>query len=214
MKMRMFGLMALLLCVGVGQVNGSIITIDPDAAVSGTVLTNYFSGVTLTTRDGLAPGSNSRDVTAEADSGAATTGANAFAHDGGNTGWGNGLFEFFRADFVGGASQVWLDFKSNDSGGDNNAQLLAFDASDSLIGSINVGNVPAYTFVTLSVSGSNIAYIAAYWDEQLRDSNGALDNLKYNSLTDDVVPEPASIAIWSLLGILGLVVGLRRRRVQ
>ena len=29
---------------------------------------------------------------------------------------------------------------------------------------------------------------------------------------DDVIPEPASIAIWSLLGGLGLIVGWRRRR--
>lgn len=189
------------------QASGAPITIDPDAFATGTVLTNAFPGVTLTTRDGLAPGTNLRDVFSYTDT-RATTGVRAFAHDGGDTTWGNGFFEFLRADFADGASQVWLDFFANDNS-DSNPQLLAFDAAGNQLDIDSVGFVPLGTPVTLTVSAPNIAYIAAYWDEISRASNGGLDNLQY---TPAAVPEPTTLAIWSALGVMGLVAVRRRRR--
>ncbi|MEM7794638.1 MAG: PTPA-CTERM sorting domain-containing protein [Cyanobacteria bacterium P01_C01_bin.118] len=177
--------------------------VDPDTFAIGTVLTNAFDGVTLTTRDGLAPGSNARDVLVGTDPGA-TTGSNVFAQDTGNPTWGNGTFEFLRADFAGGASRVWLDFFANDAGGDSNPQLLAFDSSDNLLQTASVNFVPANEFVTLSVSAPKIAYVAAYWDEPERLQNGGLDNLRY-----EAVPTPALLP-----GLIGMGVAAWRKRQQ
>lgn len=177
--------------------------VDPDTFAIGTVLTNAFDGVTLTTRDGLAPGANARDVLAVA-APEATTGSNVFAQDTGNPTWGNGVFEFLRADFTGGASQVWLDFFANDADGDSNPQLLAFDSANNLLQTASATFVPANEFVTLSVSAPNIAYVAAYWDEPERLQNGGLDNLRY-----EAVPTPALLP-----GLIGMGVAAWRKRQQ
>jgi hypothetical protein len=195
---------ALLCCASVAS---AVTIIDPDAFPAGTDISNAFPGVTLSTRDGVAPGINARSVTSEFDA-SATTGTLAFAHDGGNTTWGNGQFEFLRADFVGGATSVSLDFFANDIGGDSNAQLLAFDAADMLLDSDLVAFVPFDDFVTLTVSAPNIAYVAAYWDELVRSQNGGLDNLVYER-----VPEPSTFLLTSTACIL-VVSCPRRRRNQ
>ncbi|MBN2293880.1 MAG: hypothetical protein JXM70_15740 [Pirellulales bacterium] len=211
MKLEMLGLVAILLCAGAGQTCGAIITVNPDAVAAGTVITNFFTDVTLSTRDGLAPGSNARDVTAEA-SPLAKSGSNIFAHDSGTTAWGNGAFEFLRADFVGGARQVWLDFAANGDEGDEHAQLLAFDNGGTLVDDISAHHVDANTFVTLSVSAPYIAYIAAYWDQPNRVSSGLLDNLRYEPAGSGHLPEPGSMVIWLMFGVLGLAIGRRRHK--
>lgn len=194
-------LLASLTVVSAPSIASAITIVDPDAFAAGTELTNAFPGVTLTTRDDLAPGNNSRDVTSETNV-LATTGSRVFAHDSGNTAWGNGIFEFLRADFAGGASQVSLDFFANDSGGDTNAQLLAFDSSDTLVDSAFAAFVSLNSPVTLTVSDPNIAYIAAYWDEIDRDQNGGLDNLRFEAVS--AVPESGTMTLLGL-GLLGLL---------
>lgn len=205
MKYWLACLTTLIVLLAAGGVNGAIITVDPDAFPSGTVITNAFPGVTLTTRDSLPPGTNARDVLAIADS-AASTGSNVFAQDSGDPTWGNGIWEFLRADFSSGATQVWLDFAANDGGGDRNAQLLAYDASDTLVDIDTVDFVPAGSFATLTVSAPNIAYIAAFWDETNRIENGALDNLRYEN-----IPEPATLSLM-VLGGLGFLARRRKTR--
>lgn len=177
------------------------IIIDADAFPAGTVLTNSFPGVTLRTLDEAAPGVNPRDVTS-GNASNATTGSRAFAHDGTNTSWGNGSFEFFRADFLNGARSVSLDFYSDDappSAGDFRAELLAFDLSDILLDAASAEFVPLGSPVRLTVTAPNIAYIAAYWDESQRTSRGGLDRLEYL----EAIPEPMTLAMfglsWSIL---------------
>jgi hypothetical protein len=178
------------------------IIVDPDAFPAGTDITNSFPGITLTTRDGLAPGTNSRAVTSSTDP-LATTGTRVFAHDSGNTTWGDGTFEFLRADFAGGATLVSLDFFANDSGGDHNAELLAFNAANVQVAINTVTFVPANTFATLTVSAPSISYVAAYWDRVTHVENGGLDNLRY-----EPIPEPSTI----LLAIAAFAALPTRRR--
>jgi hypothetical protein len=172
------------------------IIVDPDALAPGTILTNAFPGVTLTTRDGVAPGTDPRAVTGEVAAGA-STGQLGFAHDSGNATWGNGTFEFLRADFAAGARSVSLDFFSNDPDGDTNAQLLAFNSANLLVDNAMQTLVAADSFARLTVTAPNIAYVAAYWDEISRVANGGLDRLEYLP-----VPEPSiAMIVFALVGM-------------
>jgi hypothetical protein len=180
------------------------IIVDPDASPAGTDITNSFPGVTLTTRDGLAPGTNSRAVTSAIDA-LATTGTRVFAHDSGNTTWGDGTFEFLRADFAGGATSVSLDFFANDSGGDRNAELLAFNAANVQVAINTVTFIPANTFATLTVSASSISYVAAYWDRIAHIENGGLDNLRY-----EPIPEPSMLTLLTIVTFTTFATGRRK----
>ena len=171
-------LVAFSLLLGPRNANASIF-VDPDAFTAGTDISNVFPNVTLSARDGVAPGANSRAVTSETNS-FATTGTRVFAHDGGNTTWGNGTFEILRADFLGGATSVSLDFAANDSGGDQNAELFAFNAAGVQLDTDSAAFVASNGFVTLTVSDPDISYVTAYWDEINRFENGVLDNLRYD----------------------------------
>lgn len=47
------------------------------------------------------------------------------------------------------------------------------------------------------------------------DGTGIVDGKKEpNGSTDDVVPEPASVAMWSFFAVIGVIVQLRRSRNQ
>ncbi len=183
-----------------------LVVVDPDAFAAGTVLNNAYSGVTLTAHGDPGVLSNS-NVVAVASS-LASTGGNIF----GNTetfdpdSWGNGNWDYLRADFDAGALWVSLDFISNDSGGDINAELVAFDSAGVEIDRDGPHTVtaPAGTFQTLKVTGTSIAYVHAYWDNITRSQNGALDNLQFAP-----VPVPGAV----LLGMLGLgVAGAKLRK--
>jgi len=185
----------------------AVITVDPDAFAPGTVLNNAYAGVTLSAHGDAGVLTNS-DVLAIA-SPYASTGSNVFGdNEAGNMdSWGNGAWDYLRADFSAGALWVSLDFITNDAGGDSNAELIAYNSSGVEIDRAGPYAVagPAGNFQTLTVTGSNIAYILAYWDDISRSENGALDNLKF-----EPIPAPGAI----LLGCIGVgcVNGLRRRR--
>lgn len=199
-----------------------VIDVDPDSYAAGTDISNVFPGVVLSTWHGE-PGAESLtgNPVYAVESGLASTGSNVFGwNDNGtyNEAWGNGTFEYMRADFSEGASWVALDFIANDQ--DTNAQLLAFDYLGVLVDSahdtneLNEGDISR-----LSVSG-DISYIQAYWDEIARTDNGLLDNLSYEpgSVTSNPndpdnnseIPAPGTIALLAL-GLAGIGAGRRRR---
>jgi hypothetical protein len=178
-------LVAFSLLLGPRNAN-ALIFVDPDAFTAGTDISNVFPNVTLSTRDGVAPGANSRAVTSETNP-FATTGTRVFAYDGGNTTWGNGIFELLRADFLGGAISVSLDFAANDFGGDQNAELFAFNAAGVQLDTDSAAFVASNGFVTLTVSDPDISYVTAYWDEINRLENGVLDNLRYDPGREPII---------------------------
>ena len=179
--------------------------VDPDAFPSGTVLNNAYPGVTLTALGDPGVLLNS-DVIAMA-SALASTGSNIFGDtEPGNPGsWGDGSYDYLRADFAVGALTVSLDFIANHNG-DDNAVLRAFNAAGVEVdvdGPYYVPGPPG-TFRTLTVSAPYIAYVQAEWDEIGRFYNGMLDHLVYTP-----VPEPATLALLAAGACLAL---LRRRR--
>lgn len=204
---------AALLALSSMTANAALVSVDPDSFPAGTDISLAYPGVILSTRDGLAPGSNSREVTSATDPNA-STGTRVFAHDGGNTTWGDGVFEFLRADFAGGTTYAALDFFANDEGGDHNAQLLAFNSAGVLVDTASADFIDYGDYMMLSVSAPDIAYIAAYWDEKTHQENGGLDNLVYDSVT--AVPEPSVLALLTAagagFGLFGGLPGARTRR--
>ncbi|MFK7751936.1 MAG: VPLPA-CTERM sorting domain-containing protein [Sedimentitalea sp.] len=186
------------------------VVIDPDAFADGTDISNAFSGVTLSTVF-AGVGDPAIDITGTGavyshTTGTASTGTRGFAHSVTNELWGNGSFEYLRADFAAGASSVSLDFINNDNS-DNNAELLAFDGMGNLVDSMLFAanlNGPE----TLTVSG-NISYVFAYWDQANRLDNGALDNLQYTA----AVPLPAAMPL--MIGAFGAMgIAARRRKAR
>lgn len=183
-------------------------TVDPDAFADGTDISNAFAGVTLTT---VFTGADVNDITGTgsvfsvSDPGA-STGARAFGQSSSNSTWGNGLFEYLLATFDAPVTSVSLDFFANDTS-DSNPQLLAFDAMGNQIAIASGGGVPLGVPLTLTVGGSGIKSVRAYWDEINRSDNGGLDNLVFAA-----VPEPATWAM--MIAGFGLIGGAMRRRTS
>ena len=192
-------------CISVSA-HSALINVDPDQFASGTDITNAFEGITLSTCVGEPNICDRRESVFSLTSGDASTGTLGFAHDSDNATWGNGVFEWLQIDFSVAFDMVSLDFAANDAGGDSNAQLLAFDTSGVLIDIDTQDFVASGEFTTLTVNGTNISYVQAYWDEINRGESGALDNLVYNAVD---VSTPATAAFLGL-GVLGLA--LRRRK--
>jgi hypothetical protein len=171
--------------------------IDPDAYSAGTLLNNAFPGVTLS-----AHGSTSSADVLSYTSPFASTGSRVFAMYDGDYLWGDGDFDWLKAEFAGGASQVSLDFISND--GDENATLNAYDAAGNLVDqAVSIGLFDPYQVVTLTVSAPYIAYITAEGDPVNLLDNWVLDNLEYTP-----VPEPM---MFSILGLGGSILLYRRK---
>lgn len=190
----------------------AMITVEPDAFPVGTVLNNAYPGVTLTAL-GPATGGDTR-VLAYTHS-LASTGTLVFGDPGetfNQTSWGDGNWDYLKADFAVGATTVSLDFIS-DNHSDANPVLAAYDSSNNLVASATVGGTySAGQVVTLTVSASNIAYIYALGDplSPIPTGGGGTDAWVLDNLQYQPIPAPGAI----LLGGIGVaVVGwLRRRR--
>lgn len=161
------------------------VVVDPDAFPAGTVLNNAYPGVTLSAMGPAVP----NDEVLALVSGSASTGSLVFGNNepGNENSWGDGGWDYLRADFAAEAIWVELDFASNDAGGDNNAELIAYDSWGFEIDRDGPYFVPGGTFLTLTVNGPGIAYIEAYWDEITRSENGVLDNLVFLSFIEVAV---------------------------
>ena len=95
-------------------------------------------------------------------------------------------------------------------GDEDYCYLEVYDSSGSLLGSdfyLNPAPKLGGDFLTVSTTAP-IAY-AKFWDEEPYPNAVFWDNLSYRT---DPVPEPANVAIWLLLGSLGLALDWRRRR--
>lgn len=124
---------------------------------------------------------------------------------------GTDIRPLFRADIFGGASFVSVDL--GDFGDDDDLLVLnAFDASDNLV---DLAIVPIASdfqgMMTLSVSGSNIAYVFFGGVDDSGGSSVYADNFTFEPAAASAVPEPASLAM-TTLGGLGLVGGWYRKR--
>ena len=106
---------------------------------------------------------------------------------------------------------VSLDFIANDSS-DANPVLQAYDSLNNVVDTATVGGVyTAGQIVTLTVSGSNIAYIYALGDPTIPiPTAGGSDSWTLDNLQIQFIPAPGAI----LLGGIGvsLVGWLRGRR--
>ncbi len=78
-------------------------------------------------------------------------------------------------------------------------------------GSAWVGNNPSYTIRDLHLFANTTAGSQFVFDE-IRVGDTAADVLPFTAARVDVVPEPASIAIWTMLGLCLAGYGYRRRK--
>lgn len=150
----------------------------------------------------------------------------------GNGGYGlagNGFWNSLRNGYVGtnsgNASSITFTFNSgpvsavggfvNYAPGTGSAfTITALAADNTILGSFNIGSdAPILTPSTTNQGAfrgiefsSNV--IAAF---QISGSFAVLDNLTFSALDPIVTPEPTTMAIWTLVGVVGMVYGKRRR---
>lgn len=217
-----------LLLGAVGSAGATIVTVDPDDFASlppHTDISTLVPGVTLATRLGRNPGvetevfaltslvpPSSNWVFGHTADPASPQHPNAPAW---GKSWGGvtysppDYFEYFEARFDTPTDWVSLDFIPNGSS-DVNGYLSAWTPSGIQITKIYTDNGALVVGVpmTLSISAPNIGYIRASWDDGGRCHNGELDNLRFET----AIPEPASIVIWSLIGLTCGVLSYRRKK--
>jgi hypothetical protein len=168
------------------------------------VLTNAFSGVTLSViaGSGSPPGASYVVVGADGYSGynarnIATTGTLVFSAypiplNAPPQGW-EADGRIFRADFAIPTDWVSIDLIADD---DDSGDLRAFNAKGELLGIVSTGNIYASAFTaTITRPTADIAYITAAGTPG---ESMFLDNLRYNMTADTTAPVltlPASFAV-------------------
>ena len=151
---------------------------DPDAFAAGSALTNSFPGITLsavgTGDTGVVVKSGNSGVSTPTTGDYAPTGSRIFA--GLNKDW-NAPVNIFKAAFSSTVTSVSLDFAPNDES-DRNAYFDAYDAVGNKVASATYPPaIPELSFVALTVSAPNIAYVLASFDPS-GVNTGLLDNLR------------------------------------
>ena len=93
-----------------------------------------------------------------------------------------------------------------DGGGDSESwELRAFDSSSNLLGVANSGTWIGSPYRQLRIDAPGIASFEAY-------HMGSEFGILYDDLEFAPIPEPSTLAIWSLLALCGIGIGWRRRR--
>jgi hypothetical protein len=196
-KKTILSVMMMVICVSISLA----ISVDPDAFADGTDISNAFTGVTLSSVYASSDGK----VYARANI-LASTGLNFFGHSDYNDEWfdrpNNAHCPALKAVFDSPVMSVSIDAIAND---DNDYGILkAYSSSDILLDTYNTNLLtPTGDAETMIISrgSADIAYIIAGGNYGVN-STVHLDNLNY------CVPEPATIAILSLGGL----VAIRRRK--
>lgn len=203
-RLTPLALVAVLSAAGVCP--ASPITIEPDNYADGTVLNNISSAVTLFTS--VIPTDLTSNfgfnVTAQTDFGFmhTSTGSKVFAHVG---------IPFFnssrnlRMTFASPIAQLALDFIPDSS---EVGTLALYDSNGVLLATFQTTNPQADVPQTLSFlrNTADVKYVVA-------SGTGAfirLDNLRFDA-APAVVPEPASVVAWGLLGLTAAAVTVARR---
>jgi hypothetical protein len=174
-----------------------LVTLEPDAYATNSVLNNASSYVSLITA-----GTNNQphlptpfDVTVVTDFFIPPTGGKVFAHAGVGF-WNND--RRLRMTFLAPVDSVSIYFGGGNLSTNETGYLSAYDAGFNLLGNYVTAPLPYGVTELMSLSFTNIAYAVAYSPAGLGNF-GRLDALSFN-----VVPEPPSGRLLALG--LGLVV--------
>jgi hypothetical protein len=194
----------------VSPAGAAIVTVDPDDYAPGTDISTIVPGVTL--KAYYATGNHVWAL--ESSLSTSPPENQVFGHSGNDPLWGGADFEYFCAEFHPGTDvhRVSLDFIADDDN-DYAPYLTAYKnggvipipgAHATYSGSLAKGEL-----VTLTVFSPTdvIVNVKASWDPKWC-QNGELDNLQF----ENVVPEPSSIVIWSLIGLTCGTLCYRRKR--
>ena len=195
--------------VSVTNVQAALSVIDPDFWSDGTNISSLTPGVTLSNSGSLGDGDVYAITSGTSEPVSPSTGGLVFGWNPTSTDrhlWAFESVTLFRADFAAGVDEVYIDFLGNNSS--DVGVMRAYDAGASLLESyfspsIGLGGVHT---LTINRGGAfDIAYITA---SGFSADNGGLDNLRYSG----PIPEPSTLAIWSLLALCGIGYGWRRRK--
>lgn len=187
-----------------GSAYGQVTSVDADSFAAGTVLTNAFSGVTLSVIAGPNSPSGASYVVVGVDGysgynarNIATTGTLVFSAypiplNAPPQGW-EVDGRLFRADFANPTDWVSIDLIADD---DDSGELRAFNVKGEHLGIVSTGNIFASAFTaTITRPTADIAYITAAGTPG---ESMFLDNLRYNMTADITAPVltlPASFAV-------------------
>ena len=180
------------------------ITADADDFVSGTNISNSYTGLTLSFTGTTISGVNDGIIYSVNQSGAlvASTGSRVFGTSditypnlfGGTT------TSIFRVDFDAAMFTVSLDALSDDAS--DFARFSAYTAGNVLIDMYTTGIITSGHAETMTVSGGNIAYVLA--------EGISPDAVGFDNLRADTIPIPA--AVWLFGSGLGLLGWFRRKK--
>jgi hypothetical protein len=179
------------------KLEGAIISADADGFLNGTDISAVFDRITLSSIGGY-PGLDGK-VYSWAD-GLASTGTNVFANNlSFQRQWYANPAEGFalRADFEQPANLVAIDIIGDDSS--DYGELLAYNSSDTLVGYILSPQLTTGEVFRATISRDwafDIAYIIA------GGAGSTEDTVHLDNLTANVIPEPATLFLLGLGGLL------------
>lgn len=93
--------------------------------------------------------------------------------------------------------------------------LNLYDATNTWLAS-DTDLVPASlwggkTLSAVAPGGTHVAY-AEFWGVGVNNNSVYFDNFRFEVDQQPIIPEPASLAVWSVLGAIGIAIAWYRRR--